>query len=966
MTPDQIAFLLDPLSVDKALDSKLANSPKLNEDSLTQPQADALSQYGYKPVNFPGVYQPTSKLSTDVREAAEKGILAGDPLVTKDFMSQMDPQFLSQYSGVDYDVEVTPGKAIETLELLPEDVRNDPKEGPDSITKILQDNYRDAGFTNPQFNWDVRVDPFTKDYIFNDPFTGKPRPVNPPGMNMGDFTAFMKPFAAEIGPAIIAAGITRNPVIGVATEAMGAYIYRMNALEGMQDKGYLPVGYDINMESMKQAGLVGAFGAAGGTAYKIYKMWKGRGMSAVPIDEDEFIEAYEKLSKDGVVDPDELTSPQVVMSVDAAGAANVERYLKNQSNLDTPFGKKLREKYANQEELFTRIVDNLINTQGVTRAQAEESANLYIRQQTGQDIQEAVATDVARQTVPIDQKIADLDTQANEMLSNLTSGRISGDEAGKQFRDATVQLKQARYDKVNSDYDDAYKMAGFKGNAKPFDYSVMEKTLDKIIANQSQAGLPNKQILDIATTLKGGLKNKKNFKQFKGDIRQLQSNINAIASKGGDFSDLITIRDAMDQIRVGALKNGDPKALKTFNAAEDAYKQADAAFDNNIIKQITDLQKSSSDLYQLGDKQAYDRLLSVLRSNKDTSYLNKILDPENADAFEAIRQGLRGDFFSKVVDDTNPDGLLRPKGGKEYDSFMNDNRKLLERFFDEDELTDFLNPEQFIRAFKRNQAELESARNAIDSTGALRNIVKTDSPEAIFSSSWSKDKLSVTAELRKALGRSRELTEQYKRYIAKDIFDEVSDDSKLVIGRSAINGKKLIAYADDYSAQLAEWFGPDFPRQLKGIGEELQVFDEVNVAGLAPEQSTLFNIINQGARTYVGLFTTEGRMLTALKVAKAYTEKARFMDLLTNPNKLYDAIKKSKQMNQADRSVLARAFGRETGDAFTDDEPQSQTQPLEVLYEPNLQVPDEEQLQLNRGGHVTRKLNIPLQYGFGE
>ena len=39
-------------------------------------------------VNFPGVYQPTSELSTDVREAAEKGILAGDPLITKDFVSR--------------------------------------------------------------------------------------------------------------------------------------------------------------------------------------------------------------------------------------------------------------------------------------------------------------------------------------------------------------------------------------------------------------------------------------------------------------------------------------------------------------------------------------------------------------------------------------------------------------------------------------------------------------------------------------------------------------------------------------------------------------------------------------------------------------------------------------------------------------------------------------------------------------
>tara|TARA_R100001443_G_scaffold24201_4_gene36439 strand:- start:21100 stop:23994 length:2895 start_codon:yes stop_codon:yes gene_type:complete len=954
-----IDFLLDPQGVDKVLDNRLAT----NEDSLTQPQMDALSQYGYKPVNFPGIYQPTSELSTDVREAAEKGILAGDPLITKDFVSRMSPQFLAQYSGVDFEAEATPGSAIEDFEFLPESVRNDPKAGPDAITKILQDNYREAGFTNPSFNWDVRVEPNTNEYIFNDPFSGKPRPVNPPGMNMGDFTAFMKPFAAEILPGLAAAGVTRSATVGIMTEALGSYVYRMKKLEELDNKGYLPQGFDKNSEAMKQAGLVAAFGGAGGLGYRLYKMYMGRGLGAIPIDEDEFMSAYENLRKEGTVDTKFLTTPQVLMGDDVPGAVNLEQFLRNEANRDTPFGRVLREKYSDQGELFSRIVDNLIETQGVTREQAEEAANLYTRQETGREIQETVAEDVARQTIPIDQKIADLDSTANEILTNLSNNRLPADEAGRQLRDSVVTLKNARYDKVDLDYETAYKQAGFKGNAKPFNYSSLNKTLDRIIKTQSESGLPNKQVLDIATSLKNTINTNKSFKQFQGDIRQLQSSINNIASKGGDFSDLISIRDGMDEIRNNALRNKNPEAFKTFSIAEDAYKQADAEFDSNVIKQITQMQKQGSDLYQLGDKEAYDRLLTVLRNNKDTSYLNKILDPENVEAFEAMRQGLRGDFFAKVVDDTAPDGLLRPKGGKEYDEWMSKNGKILKRFFDETELAEFISPTQFIRSFKNNQRNLESARTAIEQSDVLRNIVKTDSPEAIFSSSWSKDRVSVTDALRRVLQNKPELLEQYKRYIMNDMLKSVGDASRLVGGRSTISGKKLIQYADDYGAQLTGWFGEEFPRHLKGLGEELKSFDDINVASLSPADSTLFNIINQGARTYVGLFTTEGRMLTAVKMAKAYVERERFMNLLTNPDNLYETIKNARKLNTTDRSVLARAVGREV---FTpeDDEPQSQDTRLEMMLEPGAQIATEEELELNRGGHVTKKLTIPLRYGY--
>ena len=58
----------------------------------------------------------------------------------------------------------------------------------------------------------------------------------------------------------------------------------------------------------------------------------------------------------------------------------------------------------------------------------------------------------------------------------------------------------------------------------------------------------------------------------------------------------------------------------------------------------------------------------------------------------------------------------------------------------------------------------------------------------------------------------------------------------------------------------------------------------------------LYNILNQGARTYVGLFTTAGRALTAGKMAKGALEKSQEMRLLTNPEALYEAIMTAKKL----------------------------------------------------------------------
>ena len=955
----------------------------INTDFGT-PKADALAKFGYDTpeYNFPGIYSPTGVTPRGEQKAIDAGIVANDPFITENMMDQASPRARSEFSGVDYEAGATPGKTIRDLSYLPEDIKNDPVTGPDSITRILQDNYRESGADIPSdFNWDVRTDPTMENqFIFNDPVTGKPRPVNPPGINAGDLEAFLKPLAAEIGPPLVAAiaAAPGSPLASIPAaitmEAMGTYFFRSYHLDRMQKEGYIPENYDITARAMKDAGVTAVFGSAAGSAYGVYKLFSGRGLGGVPLNKEDFMTSYDSLMDEGIVDPSRLTSPQVIMAEGSSGgAAGLEEFLRNEAKKDTTFGNILKEKYADQEKLFVKIVDNLIKDYGVTRKQAEEGANLYLRKKEGEGIQAAGRVDLIQRQATYENQIDELNQQSDSIFTNLTNGKIPADEAGLAIRDTAVEVKRLNRVEVDSQFDNAYKKAGFTANAKPFDYSSIQQIAESILKGQEGAGLPNEQVRALAGTLleqTSKMKNKAvSFKNYKNDVRQIQTAIDSIAAKGGDYSDLLRLREEMMTLRRSALQNkGNKDALKIYDDAEGAFKQSNLDFDNDLIKRITALQKAGSDKYKLGDKQAYESVLTTIRSNVDTDYLNRIvMDPENTGAYFGLRDGIRGDFFSKVVDDTNPDGLLRPKGGNQYNKFMAENEKLINRFFTPEEAAEFTSPESFINGYSKRQKDLFDLKDAVESSSTLKGIINTDSPEEIFKSSWKKDNISMPMELRAMLERqeSTELINSYKRYIAGDLINATESTSRIVFGNKTFSGQKLMTYADDYSAQLTEFYGASFPRRLKGIGQRLRAFDDLQVEQLGPAQKLLYNILNQGARTYVGLFTTAGRMLTGAKMAKGAVEKSQFMDLLTNPDKLYDAIISSKRLEDPKTKLLARALGREGLTFATDDEipPSDTTEKQMTIFGPGMQT---ERDEMNYGGHVMRKLGVPLRYGYGD
>lgn len=225
----------------------------------------------------------------------------------------------------------------------------------------------------PLEQFELAKEPRTGRIVYKDPESGEKQFVQPPGIDFADVTAIMEPLMLEIGAGVggFMAGSTVGPYTGagvggvlglgataqatdnpfwqatgaatgaaagavsapvtftLAGETMAHYIWRLNNLRGMKERGILDETYTpekIQSVAMKDAGLVGVFSAGGAATFGLIAKFLGRNPASVlGIDKDSFIKAYDDVQtikatgsaaeKEAVED---LTTPQLLgLSEDA-------------------------------------------------------------------------------------------------------------------------------------------------------------------------------------------------------------------------------------------------------------------------------------------------------------------------------------------------------------------------------------------------------------------------------------------------------------------------------------------------------------------------------------------------------------------------------------------------------------------------------------------------------------------------
>ena len=972
-----------------------AASSQAQQQALADLDLQKLTQFGYQPQTEqgfnPSQFSPVAPFMEDrlrKQQAIEAGIKADDPYIIEKYLPTADPQIRAEYTGVDFTGGAT-GDIIRQISFLPSDVGSDPN----YVQRVVQTNYAQDHGISPTYDYNVRVEPNTNELIFNDPLNNnQPTVINPPGIDRGELLAFAEPLVAEVG-AGIAGGLTAGIVTGgnpvaagggaMAAETLATYVWRLQNLNWLDSQGYLPEDYDINGQAMKEAGMTALFSIGGVGLFKLAKMAFGVASPgrAFPLDEDEFIESYNKISGD----TSQMTSPQVMIAaadegvpITSSQVEGAEQALRAEAEKATDVGEELRSLYGAQEREAMEGAVGPFETQGITRELVGEEGGAAARSVRGQEFREVAqeALDTNPRMVQAERDLENLNLESDRIFGELVEGSMDPATAGSSIRATFQQAKDTALQQVDDAYEEAATAAGFKGNIKPYDYSKLlkpVKRMENIVRQQAFADPREaKRLQAILKSVNDG--KMKPHSVFVNDLSELRSIIRQQSDLGKNVDDLITIRDSMLSIRRDALKQkGGEGALAAFEAAEASYRQLNEDFNNKLLNNMLKIQNVSADKYAQGDKQAYEGLVNFFRSNitertdgtlDSPEYINKILlDPENADGLLGLKAGLRNEFKEKVL--TEQGGVLKPKSATAFDNFMARNGAILRKFFTEEELAQFDSAEAFARTFKQNEISLAKTRDQINSSTNLAPIAANlNKPELIFRDTWKPGEVTPTRELFDAVTThgNQELLDSYKSYIFKDFMEKTQTRGSL--NQDIFNASRMEQYLDNHGDAMEVWFGKKFVSQLGDITQKLKPYDNLGTAKLSEEDHFLLNSINSLARAYVGLFTTPGRVLTAVKTIYGGNAARKQLQLLSDPDKLYNVIMKDKwQKNPA-----VRGAGRELGRLFYREEVDQPTLESDMTPMESIMFGPDEQLRppLNRGGQVVRNLGVPLKYGYGE
>ena len=1008
----------DVVDIDKVLDDYQAN---IRQTERQKQQTDAefrrierakLKEYGFdedyfstgrdstNPYNLKDALQlPTARRAPITRnEAIRAGILADDPFFVKNYLRDAPGQVKAEYTGVDY-TGGAQGDVIRLVELLPGDVRGDPY----YVTKVIQKNYKEDYDIPLTYDYNVRIEPNTGDLSFNDPLNNnKPTVINPPGIQWGDFLAFAEPVAIEIGAAIgggVAGGGVFGPggvvPTGIAAETLSTFLWRLKNLDYLEEQGYLPNNYDKYGQAFSDSMMTALFSLGGVTVFSLLKRLAGvtRVGDDILLDEDEFMKAWEELSKQGE-DVAAMTSPQVIKRGRDKGILDktvgteekVEATMRDRADIADAPGEELREKYARQEEEIQESVGGVFDEAGVKLDDVGEVTGTSARADVGEEVRDIArqALEESPEMVGAEKALTDLLEESDLLLKSISSGKIDPAAAGNQIRDSFRRAKEVAEKEVDDAYNAAYNKAGFSGNAKPYNYDPIEKEARKILRRLKEGSLQDK---DLIKTLKELLENigtgNKSNDIFLADFSMLRRIIRERANREQSIGDLLILKETFEKVRKDTL-SGNPEALESFLKAERLNTEKMNVFNNDFTNKFLQEQKIALEGYKVGDKTAFQNLTTMLRNNlsRDPNDPNKIVTPEwlegtldsvifkdeYADSLIALKNGIRQNYYDDVIDSTGD--RLRPKGPQAHEKFMSENESLVRKLFDEDEIAEFSNADTFIKKFQAREKAFKNVIEQIRRDSNLSDIAgNSKSPEDLFKNTWGERKFTTTKELYEAITEygSKDLIETYKKYIGKDIMDNTMV-LKRGTSQELFNGDKLLKYLETNGDAVELWFGKQFRTNLGKIANKIKAFDDTGAAVLRPQDAFLMKSLNQMARAYVGLFTTPGRVMTAIKNIYGGTLDKKLVRLLTRPEELYDTIMKDRWQ----KDPKLRAFVRELGRIYYReevDETEFPPDPAEaarsIRLGPGYQLEDAEEEvipSMNTGGHVVKNL-VNLRYG---
>jgi hypothetical protein len=159
-------------------------------------------------------------------------------------------------------------------------------------------------------------------------------------------------------------------------------------------------------------------------------------------------------------------------------------------------------------------------------------------------------------------------------------------------------------------------------------------------------------------------------------------------------------------------------------------------------------------------------------------------------------------------------------------------------------------------------------------------------PENMFTTFYAPDKISVFKEVvKKTKAKNDTESLQLMKELAYDDFlTKTTSDGKFLSG-------KLDTYIRSHGNLMAELYGKEMVDGLKTYNTFIKQIDNGKFTVEGYPSGIVSNIANTIARTYTGIFTVKGRILTAVSQGKGGLKENQYIKLLTEPEEMVKAIK---------------------------------------------------------------------------
>jgi hypothetical protein len=836
----------------------------------------------------------------------------------------------------------------------------------------LKKYFKEEGLIDDNYDFGLRIGPQSKRLEFLDPrpeFKGKYNVLDPLGAadlltgDLADLTGDIPTIIAEVSAAIgttLIPGVGQSGVANIAAASAAAFATELARLKLARETGILSpevTNDDILRQALDTAKWSALGGAGGQLLYKFGRPILSKLGIVSPklrfdMDEESFIKAYDswvktpaaKASADAKVQP---SSAQVMIAsidepgISAAEKANriqIARELAREEELlakssSSSVGSAVATPSLEKQILASGEVDKAIKgnvTDGMPpNVEAIDTSELAL-QKVGQGVRTGLTETVELSKSAVENfyknELKEIDSIIDD-AANLPVSIANSSQVGTSVKEAVGSAYESANQKFSASYEAIYKKwsekTGInidsvvigKGGIKPTEAANIAASLKKTFSDRpflsaEELKVVNKVYDAFVISEKGGAIGVKNISlrtlnENLRDLRRLERKAYLKSLKGEDAPYPETISSmvkALETARTRVLSRANaPKGLaEELKLLDDGFAEFSKKFRNSQLSAVAKLRTAKNpeaafNLVMTPDKTGRTAVLEV------ADLLKK--DPKNGDLLVQVGDSIREQWLKNVVK-RNSDGVITKIDTTAHNAFVEKYGTVMKEYLSPEALAKLNNASDFGEIITQINAKRTASLSQLDETLELGGALLRE-PEKLFSLVWQPENITRFQKVIPILNREPQLKKIFQARVFKEMTDENAGLVQNINGVMVPDTDLMSSYIRNNKDKLGLLFSPEYVQNLNKVLTAMKPA-LTNVGARAAKEEN--NVLLTAARSFVGVFTRPGRVLTFVNKIRGKAREDALVQALIDPVKLR-AMAQASKMSPA-HSEAVKVLGR--------------------------------------------------------